>query len=91
MEQNWLDNVEYDVSGKMFLAAKFFRYKEQVTTLRNAVEHHFNNVMREISNGLPSISDEQEDSNIDYTFDGTNVGNKWTCRVCQVINQMSQN
>ncbi len=58
MEQNWLDNVEYDLNGKMFIAAKFYRYKEQVTTLRQAVELQFNNVMREISNGLPSISDE---------------------------------
>lgn len=84
MEENWLDKVEYDLHGKMFLSQTFYLYKETVTTLSTTVENHFNKVMQEIGNGLPSIIDDYEDEE-DYTFDGAGVGN-WTCMVCQVKN-----
>lgn len=82
MEENWLDKVEYDLHGKMFLSQTFYLYKETVTTLSTTVENHFNKVMQEISNGLPSIIDNFEDGE-DYEFDGAGVG-EWTCMVCQV-------
>ena len=72
----------------MILSQKFIRYKEQVNSLREVVEHHFNTVMREIMNGLPSIEEDFEDE-ADYEFDGGNTGTHWTCRVCQVKNQIS--
>jgi len=60
-----------------------------VTTLRSAVENHFNNVMREISDGLPSVSDDYMDDS-DHTFDGSSATGKWTCRTCQVKNDMAR-
>ena len=88
MEENWLDKVEYDNKGKLIIGQNFIRYKENVTTLREVVERHFNTVMQEILNGLPSIANNYEDDN-DYTFDGSNVGSNWTCRICQVKNVIS--
>ena len=45
--------------------------------------------MREIMNGLPSIPDDEYGGETDYTFDGSNVGTIWTCRVCQVKNPIA--
>lgn len=81
MEENWLDYVEYDVQGRLILGQKYIRFKETVTTSREVVERHFNTVMGEIMNGLPSISNVVEDDE-DHTFDGGNVGTSWTCRTC---------
>ena len=61
---------------------KFIKYKETVTVMREVVERHFNTVMREIMNGLPSIACADE-SEMDYnTFDGVSAGTLWTCRIC---------
>lgn len=88
MERNWLDELEYDTVGRMLIGQKFIRYKEQVTSLREVVERHFNTVMKEIMAGLPSIA-EEEDAGADYVFDGSNTGTHWTCRTCQVKNVVS--
>lgn len=88
MEENWLDYVEYDIKGKLILGLKFNRYKETVTTSREVVERHFNTVMGEIMNGLPSIANVDEDDDQDYTFDADTKGSDWTCRTCQVKNNM---
>ena len=58
MEENWLVNVEYDSSGKILIAEKFQNYREKVISLSKTVEHHFNNVMHEMSQGLPSVVEE---------------------------------
>jgi len=88
MQENWLEKVEYDFKGRLIMGPNFLNYKENVTTLREVVERHFNTVMKEIMNGLPSISNVEEDDN-DYTFDGANVGKNWTCRICQVKNPIA--
>lgn len=88
MEENWLDFVEYDPQGKLLIGQKFIRYKESVTTLREVVERHLNSTMKEISLGLPSVAEERVDGT-DYTFDGTNTGTVWTCRVCKVKNPIA--
>ena len=56
--------------------------------MRSTVENHFNKVMAEISEGLPSVPDDADDEQ-DYTFNGANTTGKWTCRTCQVKNDMS--
>lgn len=89
MEDNWLNHVEYDTQGKMVLSQKFIRFKENVTSLREVVERHFNYTMKEIMLGLPSIPEEEKKDETDYTFDGSNTGQNWTCRVCQVKNPMA--
>ena len=89
MEQNWLDLVEYDKQGKLILSRKFMVFKKKVTTLREVVERHFNTVMKEIMNGLPSIGADDDQDDEDHTF-GSALGGKWTCRVCQVKNNADQ-
>ena len=74
------------MGGQLIIGRRFIDFKEKQTTLREVVERHFNTVMREISNGLPSINEEIDDDENDYTFDGTNVGKDWTCRTCHVKN-----
>lgn len=54
------------------MGERFFKYKSNIVSLRSAVENHFNNTMREISNGLPSVPDEIDDES-DYTFDGSGI------------------
>ena len=90
MEENWLDKLEYDVQGRLLIGMKFVKFKEAVTSLREVVEKHFNTVMKEIMNGLPSIAcDFDDESGEDYTFDGSNTGTHWTCRTCQVKNPIA--
>ena len=50
-----MDFIEYDVTGQMILGRRFIELKEKQTSLREVVERHFNTVMREIGDGLPSI------------------------------------
>ena len=88
LEEDWLDKLEDDIQGRLIIGMKFIKYKETVTSLREVVERHFNTVMREIMNGLPSIAC-ADDSETDYTFDGTNTGTLWTCRICQVKNPIA--
>ena len=45
----------------------FFKYKGNIVSLRAAVENHFNNTMREISAGLPSVADDTMDDE-DYNY-----------------------
>ena len=45
----------------MIIGMQFVKYKESVTTLREVVERHFNTVMKEIMNGLPSIQGYDDD------------------------------
>ena len=45
MQENWLDEVEYDHEGKLICGPNFFNYKSDVITLREVVERHFNTVM----------------------------------------------
>ena len=61
MEENWLDTVEHDIYGQILLSQNFYRYKETVTTLSSTLENHFNKVMQEIGNDLPSIIDDHVD------------------------------
>ena len=64
----------------MIIGQRFIRYKEKVTELRAVVERHFNTLMNEIMNGLPSImsADDVEDDEVDSRF-----GKQWTCRTCK--------
>lgn len=74
-EESWLDKVSYDPDGTLQLTRNFIDYKQQIQQLREAVEEHFNKVMSQIMQGLPDITEvEDVDEDVDYTFDGTNVG-----------------
>ena len=83
-EEEWVTYVETNELGQLQLTDKFFAYKQEIVTLRTALNNHFNQCMTSIKNGLPEVEEEVKDE-ADYTFDASMVG-KWTCRVCQVRN-----
>lgn len=88
MEEYWLDELDTDSQGRMQMGQRFIKYKESVTSLRVTVEKHFNTLMWEIMNGLPSIACNDESTAEDYSFDGSNVGQEWSCTVCLTKNQI---
>lgn len=83
-EEPWVPYIETNPMGKLQLTDKFFAYKQNIVTLRETLEKHFNTCMNNIRKGLPDVIEEAKDDK-DYTFDGTNVGS-WTCRVCIIKN-----
>lgn len=42
----------------MMLGESFFKYKQEVNTLRIAVDNHFNRVISQIEAGLPDVVDD---------------------------------
>ena len=72
-EENWKDYIEPVIiitqdnsshqintfAGGMHLGEKFFKYKQEVNTMRDTVERHFSKVINEIEAGLPSVSFEE--------------------------------
>ena len=70
-EKDWRDYVEPEIvlsqeeskgssqintmSTRKHLGEQFFKYKQQVNTLRDTVERHFSKVINEIEAGLPSV------------------------------------
>jgi hypothetical protein len=54
-EESWVQYVEKNQMGNTQLTEKFFIYKEQIVSLRIALQRHFNNCMTSIKNGLPEV------------------------------------
>ena len=52
----------------MMLTDRFYEYKERIQTLRSAVENHFDKVMKEISEGLPSVIEDARDDSNNYNY-----------------------
>ena len=65
---------------------RFFSFKARVIDLTKVVQGHFNKLIRDIMDGLPSVAEADDEEGIDYTFDGTNTTTLWTCRTCMVKN-----
>lgn len=84
-EEDWLTYLETNGMGMMQLTDKFFAYKQNIVTLRETLNRHFNTCMTSIQQGLPEVQDEIEDDE-EHNFDGSLVGN-WTCRICQLRNK----
>lgn len=63
----------------MILGEKFFKLKQNVNSLKEAVETHFRRVIKDIENGLPAVKDEEckED---EYEI---LLRSDWTCPTCQ--------
>jgi hypothetical protein len=74
----------------MVLGEMFFKYKQEVNTLRIAVDNHFNRVITQIEAGLPDVVDDKPrgEEDEDDIFGGAK---EWTCMVCTTRNPMSQN
>lgn len=52
--------IEVDDRGESHLGERFFKYKQDVNSLRETVEHHFSKVINQIEAGLPDIKDDEE-------------------------------
>lgn len=66
---------------------RFFKYKQDVNTLRDAVERHFSKVINQIEAGLPEVHDEESSDNQEE-IDRFNSATTWTCPTCTNINEM---
>ena len=62
----------------MTLGEKFFKFKQNVNTLREAVETHFRRVIKDIERGLPAVQDEEVKEN-EYAI---LLKQDWTCPTC---------
>ena len=69
---NGLTNID------MVLGESFFKYKQNVNTLREAVERHFAKVIQDIENGLPEVKDEETKED-EYSM---LLKEDWTCPTC---------
>lgn len=56
---------------ELHLGERFFKYKQEVNTLRDAVERHFSKVINQIEAGLPDVPDDENDED-DVMLDGGN-------------------
>ena len=89
-EERFTDYLEKDYKGQTILGHAFFKYKQEMSTLRDTVERHINNLMSSIENGLPEVKVAiNANDKTDYTFtgEGANGIQEWTCKVCQVKNE----
>jgi len=67
------------------LGDRFFKYKQDVNTLRSTLEGHFSRVINQIEAGLPDVK-EEEGIKEDDVFSSSPT---WTCPTCTVVNQMT--
>jgi hypothetical protein len=76
-----------DVCIEMHLGERFFKYKQDVNSMRSTVEQHFSHVINQIEAGLPDIVDDEECKDEDNDiFEGAKT---WTCLTCTMQNQMA--
>ena len=54
-EEDWIKYLDRDHEGRPYNGERFTKYKEEITTLREALERHFNTAMGSISAGLPEV------------------------------------
>lgn len=75
-EEDWESYIDIDVNKKMILADKFFKFKQEVNSLKDTVEKHFSKILGDLEAGMPDVPAGDEDEDID--LGGTN----WTCPTC---------
>ena len=83
-EENWLNYLDNEGDYTYHLGERFFVFKQQIVTLRETLERHFNTIMLSIQNGLPEVQEEVK-VEVDFMF-SDKPGDEWTCRVCQIKN-----
>ena len=72
----------------MHLGDRFFKYKQDVNTLRDTVERHFSKVINEIEAGLPIVCVEEVEEEDDEDEDFFTKAKNWTCINCTRVNEM---
>ena len=79
-EENWLSYTDTDEDLNVTLCEKFFAYKQDLISLRSALENHFKNCLESIQNGLPEVDDEEDFNTKEIVF----FKKTWTCRLCKL-------
>lgn len=82
-EEDWYSYVDVNAFKEIHLGEKFFKYKEEINTLRSTLGEHFSRVIIQIEAGLPDVKDEKGENESDLVFTDTS----WTCPTCTVVNQ----
>ena len=57
-EENWVDKLEAEPGQPICMGHQFFAYKQEIVTLRETLQRHFNSVMLSIERGLPEVAQE---------------------------------
>ncbi len=73
-------------SSKNHLGERFFKYKQDVNSLKETLERHFSTVIGEIEAGLPSVQVEESKDCDDDEEDTFNKAKTWTCIMCTTPN-----
>ena len=64
------------------MGEKFFKYKQEIITLRASTEKFLNMTMNDIAQGLPSVTAEENTKKRDVLFDEIAEKSDWQCRIC---------
>lgn len=55
-EEEWVVMLETNELGQLQMTDKFFAYKQQIVTIKETLNKHFNTCMTSIKNGLPEVA-----------------------------------
>lgn len=66
-EETWVDKLDIDHMGAYIIGNRFNAFKQEMISLRETLERHFNTIMLSIQNGLPEVEESEVDQ-IDYMF-----------------------
>ena len=69
-EEDWLKFLDEGLDGLPYNGENFTKYKEEITTLRETLERHFNTAMNSIQAGLPEVQQiVAKNDTADYPFE----------------------
>lgn len=74
---------------KNHLGERFFKYKQEVNSMKDTLERHFGTVISEIEAGLPSVEVEESKGDDDDEDDTFTKATTWTCIICTTQNAMA--
>ena len=73
------------------MGEKFYKYKQEIITLREAAEKHLNSCISSIEAGLPEVAREkmnQQKRDIKFLEIAKNK-NEWMCKTCKDKNSIN--
>ena len=75
--------MDTDINGQSYCGETYYKYKSEITHLKSVLATNFNNIMKEIENGLPSVIVDPKElkDTTDFTFVAST--GPWRCRTCQ--------
>ena len=73
-EVDWTNYLDKDViTGKPITGKRFFKFKEEINSLRAITEKFLNSTMNDIAQGLPSVTAEKTTKKRDILFDEVKI------------------